>query len=57
MLATLDVKLVFPARAGMSPDTEVSTNKVVGVPRASGDEPRLYVRLNEGEKCSPRERG
>ena len=48
---------VFPARAGMSPwDYELTINQK-GVPRASGDEPKVGAGANPYQGCSPRERG
>ena len=48
---------VFPARAGMSPGVLIPPNPPLSVPRASGDEPPLCVRAENGAGCSPRERG
>ena len=57
MLATLDVKLVFPARAGMSLSQLVNCCFTPRVPRASGDEPASARRSVLRAVCSPRERG
>ena len=49
--------IVFPARAGMSPQVTYDLAADIRVPRASGDEPRGRTdRLTELQ-CSPRERG
>ena len=48
---------VFPARAGMSPIMGAVALGLVGVPRASGDEPMAGERVITGITCSPRERG
>ena len=48
---------VFPARAGMSRFTGILVFVSDGVPRASGDEPRLAQVTEARAKCSPRERG
>ena len=41
----------------MSPDRECGGFGVAGFPRASGDEPRVSVRIPAGIAFSPRERG
>ena len=48
---------VFPARAGMSREGATDSDCFVGVPRASGDEPRYVVPKGQITVCSPRERG
>ena len=48
---------VFPARAGMSPQTGAQTQQRQCVPRASGDEPELLEIGIAAKWCSPRERG
>ena len=48
---------VFPARAGMSPVWKIFSGEFVGVPRASGDEPRTKKEKKNDRTCSPRERG
>ena len=48
---------VFPARAGMSHETETGGRYRVSVPRASGDEPVTGSGMDERSECSPRERG
>ena len=48
---------VFPARAGMSPETAPRGSSSSSVPRASGDEPRQGLIFQQAESCSPRERG
>ena len=48
---------VFPARAGMSPMAQAEIRGLMGVPRASGDEPWVVDKLKGKDECSPRERG
>ena len=48
---------VFPARAGMSRITCTGADTLIGVPRASGDEPVTGGDNLMLDKCSPRERG
>ena len=48
---------VFPARAGMSPVYGSPAVAVLGVPRASGDEPHKVDGVTFSTVCSPRERG
>ncbi len=48
---------VFPARAGMSPETGARYRVIASVPRASGDEPTYWAILGWFAGCSPRERG
>ena len=50
-------KLVFPARAGMSPGGIEIFAFFRGVPRASGDEPNAREKGDLHPACSPRERG
>ena len=49
--------MVFPARAGMSPENPPMTEHEYRVPRASGDEPGGVGLVIAGFLCSPRERG
>ena len=49
--------MVFPARAGMSPEGKHNDPQVQRVPRASGDEPLSEYMTEEVFTCSPRERG
>ena len=51
------MQVVFPARAGMSPEQPSRCASAAGVPRASGDEPEARLTLEKLERCSPRERG
>ena len=51
------LRLVFPARAGMSPAATGDAVVTSSVPRASGDEPLCSGRPAPGSPCSPRERG
>ena len=48
---------VFPARAGMSRAEAELDALALGVPRASGDEPKTAVHASQIEMWSPRERG
>ena len=48
---------VFPARAGMSRPETTTKTRLIGVPRASGDEPSSAVEIPAAKWCSPRERG
>ena len=48
---------MFPARAGMSRRSTTRRSRKNGVPRASGDEPRLAGEVPSPVACSPRERG
>ena len=48
---------VFPAPAGMNRNRVRRCIRVVRVPRASGDEPRLLTNFLSIAKCSPRQRG
>ena len=48
---------VFPARAGMSPATASSSLRPTRVPRASGDEPRVFLRLGKDERVFPARAG
>ena len=57
MLQALMEAKVFPARAGMSPFLDSTCPAQGGVPRASGDEPKLWRRILQENLCSPRERG
>ena len=49
--------MVFPARAGMSPDEPPLVVIKTSVPRASGDEPHSCNTVCYEPWCSPRERG
>ncbi len=55
--STVDAKHVFPARAGMVPESSRQRGKGLGVPRASGDGPPIRAHQSVGPACSPRERG
>ena len=48
---------MFPARAGMSPQTLPVRWILRRVPRASGDEPVMRPGFDKETVCSPRERG
>ena len=48
---------MFPARAGMSRNRDMSAEIQQYVPRASGDEPLSHDASDDKIKCSPRERG
>ena len=48
---------VFPARAGMSRNTDAEVKTSGRVPRASGDEPAREQVQAWLDGCSPRERG
>ncbi len=48
---------VFPARAGMDLTSAGDSVKLTGVPRASGDGPKVDSSGNKVDPCSPRERG
>ena len=48
---------VFPARAGMSPDTTLTLRPSECVPRVSGDEPPQQSRLEAYFGWSPRASG
>ena len=48
---------MFPARAGMSPDTTLTLRPSECAPRASGDEPTLSGVQQLTVQCSLRERG
>ena len=50
-------KVVFPARAGMSPYLWTGSKVRHCVPRASGDEPHQKCVPEWHYSCSPRERG
>ena len=49
--------MVFPARAGMSPNPPYTLTTHWSVPRASGDEPETADKGLTRVQCSPRERG
>ena len=51
------VREVFPARAGMSPNLGLHAPNGPGFPRASGDEPETIMSHYEWHEFSPRERG
>ena len=48
---------VFPARAGMIPTTRSRPSSSMGIPRESGDDPKLFDELRNAGVYSPRERG
>ena len=50
-------RLVFPARAGMSPVNTETVIKMVGFPRPRGDEPITGAPQSSGQTFSPPARG
>ena len=48
---------VFPARAGMSPDSLVVADILVRFPRPRGDEPLTYAKRQLAQVFSPPARG
>ena len=53
----VDEDLVFPARAGMSPNLSVATVTALRFPRTRGDEPTSGFKSGMGEVFSPHARG
>ena len=49
--------MVFPACAGMIPDTKEETVENERVPRMRGDDPGAAMRCSMGCVCSPHARG
>ena len=48
---------VFPAYAGMIPNTARCSQHRFGVPRIRGDDPGTDIHYNDNGQCSPHTRG
>ena len=49
--------VIFPARAGMIPESALPFVVPISIPRESGDDPVFAVVVAATEQYSPRERG
>ena len=52
-----NIKIVFPADAGMNRGLPMSKPILCRVPRRRGDEPIAYKAEKAGKQCSPQTRG